>query len=125
MKTLALVCLLVSPGTGRAAPGDGSDPLLLFAACAGRYSAEMEHRWLIGTDAAEVTRTRATLIDLIDATISPGRGPEVLARRIEAKMAQASLLQRATFNRDAQDAARARRLAATALGHCRALMPGW
>lgn len=100
LRALAVVIWLVVPATGVAAPGEISDPAMVFSACAGRLSAEMEHRWLTGRDPTEVTRQRATMIELVDATRMPDHGPLLMARRIEAKVAQAALLQRAMFSRD-------------------------
>ena len=134
VRALPVALVLAAPATGTAAPGEPGDPVALFATCAGRYSAEMEHRWLIGHDAAEITRlveaVRLTprqlraMIDLVDAVRTPDQGPRVLAWRVEAKVAQAMLLQRAEFNTDPADAGRARDLARLALSQCRALIAG-
>lgn len=121
---LGLGIPVVAPAPAVAAPGEFSDPVLIFAACAGRLSAEMEHRWLDGRDATDITRQRAAMIDLVDAVRPEDRGIEILARRIEAKFAQAALLQRATFGTDPEEARRARALAGRARGQCLALMPG-
>jgi len=124
MRTLVALLALVPAGTGRAAPGDLSDPAVVFATCAGRYSAEMEHRWLLGRDADEVTKQRRAMIDLVESVRADDQGAFILARRIEAKMAQAALLQRAEFGRDEGAARRALRLAQTAIRQCGALLPG-
>ena len=124
VRALLVALVLAAPATGTAAPGEPGDPVALFATCAGRYSAEMEHRWLIGHDAAEITRPRRAMIDLVDAVRTPDQGPRVLAWRVEAKVAQAMLLQRAEFNTDPADAGRARDLARLALSQCRALIAG-
>ena len=124
MKIFALPLLLALALPTRGHVADLTDPVMVFAACAGRYSAEMEHRWLIGHDADEVTRKRSAMIDLVDAVITRDRARDVLARRIEAKMAQAALLQRATFNRDQNDSAQAETYARIALRRCERLLPG-
>lgn len=124
LRTLVALLALAPAGTGRAAPGDLSDPVVIFATCAGRYSAEVEHRWLMGRNADEVTKQRRAMIDLVDAVRADDQGSQVLARRIEAKFAQAALLQRAEFGGDTPAARRALRLAQTAIRQCAALLPG-
>ncbi|GGE31910.1 hypothetical protein GCM10011360_19850 [Primorskyibacter flagellatus] len=124
MRAFLVALGLAAPATGTAAPGEPGDTVALFATCAGRYSAEMEHRWLIGHDATEITRHRRAMIDLVDAVRTPDQGPRVLAWRVEAKVAQAMLLQRADFNTDPADAGRARDLARLALSQCGALIVG-
>ncbi|MEC7299627.1 hypothetical protein [Pseudooceanicola nitratireducens] len=124
LRHLTLGLLLALPGATHAAPADLGDPVMIFAGCAGRFSAEMEHSWLIGRDETAVRGKRLAMIDLVDAALPPGRGPEVLARRIEAKFAQAMLLQRASFSRDAGTASRAQARARAALRQCEALLPG-
>ncbi|WP_375173579.1 hypothetical protein [Pseudooceanicola sp.] len=121
--TLALVFGLVAPATGTAASDEISNPLMVFAACAGRLSAEMEHKWLVAENPDEVTRQRAAMIDLVDAIRPPERGREVLARRIEAKFAQAALLQRALFSTDEAEARQAATLARAARHRCLYLIP--
>jgi len=75
--------------------------LKTFATCAGQLSALMEHQWLIDGPASEETEiARALVIDIIDAMLPPGRGRDVLNWRIDAKIAHAALLTRATFSKD-------------------------
>lgn len=124
LRLIAVAFGLVAPAAGSAAPGDITDPVMMFAACAGRLSAEMEHSWLDGRDPTQVTRQRAAMIDLVEATRSSDNGAAVLATRIEAKMAQAALLHRATFNSNPDESARARRLAWSARDQCTGLIPG-
>lgn len=123
VRAIAVVLGLVAPATGMAAPGDLSDPVMIFAACAGRLSAELEHQWLDGRSTPGLRQQRAAMIDLVDAVRPADSGKHVLARRIEAKFAQASLLQRATFSRDAAEASRARDLARAARDSCLTLLP--
>lgn len=122
VRALVVSLGLVAPATGQAGPGDLSDPVMIFADCAGRFSAEMEHSWLMGHDPAEVTRQRAMMIDLVDAARPADAGPAILATRIEAKFAQAALLQRASFTQDPQQARQARATARAALERCLFLM---
>jgi len=96
--------------------------LLVFAECAGRFSAQMEHAWLLGVDGHISEARRRHMVTLIDA-IGPQPGvtaQDILAFRIEAKMAHAALLTRVTFGQEA----RARGLAARYIARCAALLPG-
>ncbi len=72
-----------------------------FAYCTGRYSAEMEHSWLINDPAAEEQEARrANFVALLDAVVTPDTGVAILNHRISAKAAQAALLARASFAED-------------------------
>jgi hypothetical protein len=74
-----------------------------FAGCAGRFSAQMEHEWLMTDPASARTEAlRAAMIELVEASMPAGRGREVLAIRIAAKQAHHALLTRATFRPGAQ-----------------------
>ncbi len=75
-------------------------------------SAEMEHAWLTNDPAADGYRDqRLVFLTLLDATLPQGQERDALHHRIEAKMAQASLLTIATFS-DRDDRARHARLRA-------------
>ena len=95
--------------------------MAVFAQCAGRYSAEMEHAWLLGRPGRQAQDGRQQMVALIDAVAphSGLSGPEILGLRIDSKMAHAALLTRATFGRDAQ----ARRMAQRFVAGCHALLP--
>jgi hypothetical protein len=112
--------IVATAATFSASPGDAlpltpSERALAFAACAGRYSAEMEYDWLLHpSDSPEAEGRRDAFLTLLDAVapdaIAGGVPPHLLmATRIEEKAAQAALLQRAAFHIDplAADAARA------------------
>lgn len=121
LKTLfaALSLAAATAGPLRA----GQDMHWTFADCAGRLSALMEHQWLMGDPRADQTKAqRAAMIGLMEATMPPHEGREVLARRIEAKQAQAVLLTRATFNRDSADADWALRRAEMQISACVGLL---
>jgi hypothetical protein len=64
------------------------------------------------------------MIDLIDAIRGPDDGRALLAHRLEAKFAQAKLLQRASFDLDPDAARRATLLASAARDRCLSLLPG-
>lgn len=99
------------------------DPAQVFATCTGRLSAQMEHQWMFDGPGSEITEAqREAMIGLLEAVMAPGAGREVLARRIDAKMAQAALLTRATFNRNRDDARRALRLARLRVAECTGLL---
>ena len=105
LKTLVVALCVSFPGLAAAETGN---LLRDFSACAGRYSAKMEHQWLMGTPGAEASAARrAMFVDLIDA-LMPGAQSEgvpaarVLHWRIEAKFAQARLLQVVAFGDDAE-----------------------
>ena len=105
------------------APG-AADPLLReFAICAGRLSATMEDQWMFDGPGSEKTAMQlAAVVSLIEASMPQGAGREVLAWRIDAKVAQRGLLHQARFAQDPRlaemAAARAEALAAT----CRAMI---
>lgn len=98
------------------------DPTRVFAGCAGRLSAAMEHRWLMGEPADAVMRHRADVLDVLDALPVVDAAAR-LSHRLDAKAAHRRLLHRATFNDDPADAAWAARRAASNLAACTALLP--
>lgn len=128
MKTFSLFLVLAvfsSLPPARAMPLAPDNPVATFATCAGRLSAMMEHQWMFDGPASERTEAqRAAMIDLLEAVQPPDQGRDVLHLRLEAKMAQAALLTRATFNRDAEDARRALVLAQQNLAQCTGLLLG-
>ena len=114
LKTLALTFAVVFA----AAPALSTGSLhQLFAGCAGRFSAEMEHAWLMGKVEADLFEDRRrTFLSLVEAVMPADSARDVLRHRIENKMAHASLLTISTFGSDpklaeaANSAARAYRL---------------
>lgn len=117
----AAATLAASPGG--ALPLTASERALSFAACAGRYSAEVEHDWLLDPADSRVTEARRDgFLALLDAVVpdavEDGMPPHLpMATRIEEKAAHTALLHRAAFHLDplAADTARAaaeRRIAA-------------
>ena len=122
LAIVALTSALVGPLA--AAPATDDRLTLTFATCAGRYSAAMEHAWLMGRDGALHEARRAGMVSLVEATMGPGSGRIVLARRIEAKAALAVLLARASFGGDATVTRRAGMRANRLLAACDALLLG-
>lgn len=104
LAVLAVGVAATSPAT--------ADPLLRdFAVCAGRYSALVEHQWLVDGPASEVTALqRDALVDLVDAVMADGMEAAAMAWRIEAKAGHAQLLSRAHFGRDRLAAERSAQL---------------
>jgi hypothetical protein len=107
LRTISVALVATLPAApGSALPLTASERALAFAACAGRYAAEVEHHWLLHPDlgpAAEVRRDAfLTLLEAIEPdAVDDGVPPYLLmATRIEEKAAQAALLQRAAFHLD-------------------------
>ena len=97
----------------------------VFAQCAGRYSAELEHAWLMGDrDAAMPEERRAYFIALVEGAMPVGAGSEALDHRISAKFAQAALLQSAAFDESAEARDRAADVARAHIQSCGRLLLG-
>lgn len=104
-------------------PG-AADPLLReFAVCAGRLSAIMEDQWMFDGPASEQTAEElGAMVSLIEASMPEGAGRQVLAWRIDAKVAQRGLLHQARFARDARLADMAAARAEALAADCRAMI---
>lgn len=121
----SVLAMTSSPSLVQARTLERVDPVVLFATCAGRLSALMEYQWMFDGPASERTKARrADMIDMLDAVRPMDRRHEVLAMRIDAKVAQAALLTRATFNRDPIDMQRAKRLARQRVEDCTGVLLG-
>lgn len=106
-----------------AAPAPGAaDPLLReFAICAGRLSAVMEDQWMFDGPGSERTAVElGAVVSLIEASMAPDEGQQVMAWRIDAKVAQKGLLQQARFARDLRLAEMAAARADALAAECRA-----
>ena len=128
LKTfIALFAFLSGLATPVAALTDlPSERTQVFAVCLGRASAEMEHRWLMG-GGAEAEQDRRAMFELLLDTVAPRSGlagRDILDMRIRAKMAQAHLLQVATFHTDPERQRRAAAAARQAMRPCAALLLG-
>jgi hypothetical protein len=98
-------------------------PYLLFATCAGRLSALMEHQWLVDGPASDITRAeRDAMVDLAEAAAPDGMAEVMMSWRVQAKAAQAALLRLTVFDTDRTGPALRR--SNQLLDACRALMPG-
>lgn len=127
LKTLVLGVLVLSGLAGPALSIDGTEPgahLKVFATCAGRMSAQMEHQWLFETHSEQTEARRDAVLDILAAMMPADAGRQVLNWRIDAKMAHASLLTRASFNADTAEARRASRMATQYISECFGLIPG-
>ena len=116
MATAALPALTAERGPD--APGPA------FAACAGRFSAVMEHAWMNGEAGEDARAVRDVFVALTEAAGDPGDSGFLLDTRFRAKQAQARLLQQGSFH---TDRALARRAAAMALRQrrlCEAMILG-
>jgi hypothetical protein len=99
------------------APATADSLLREFAICAGRFSALVEHQWLVDGPASDASAgTRDSLLALVEAVEGPGMAATVMGWRIEAKVAQKALLQRAHFAGDAVAEARAAELVQACAG---------
>jgi hypothetical protein len=108
-----LETILTAMAVGFAGCGPASaDPLLKdFAICAGRFSALVEHQWMVDGPASDASAgTRDSLLALVEAVEEPEMEATVMGWRIEAKVAQKALLQRAHFANDGVAEARAEEL---------------
>lgn len=123
IKTLASAAIIAL--TGPATATANTELISTFAGCTGRLSAQLEYEWLMLDANASNTETKrdglAQILDLLMHTGQSGDA-EILSLRINAKYAQAQLLQRATFNADPDDARRARRAAVENVADCAALL---
>lgn len=128
LATMSTVFLLAAPAA-LAIPDAAKEQAQLFASCLGRYSAAREHAWLMGGEDAQAEAGFDMFQDLFEAVsydaISAGlNGKRLLAQRIEAKMAQAQLMQAATFQTDPQRRLNSGRMARHHLAACKSLVLG-
>lgn len=95
----------------------------IFAGCTGRYSAEMEHAWLVNDPRAdELQSQRLTFLSLLEATVPMRERRATLNYRIDVKLAHSALLTTASFSEDASRAAKARTMADAYLLSCNRLL---
>lgn len=121
LRATALMLSLAPSGAAWAGDGLPDDPLYLFATCTGRLSALMEHQWIVDGPASDRTRQdRDVMLSLVDATMRHGAEVQVMAWRIEAKVAHAALLAQAR-SPDAAKAKRAERRAGLLMRDCSAI----
>jgi hypothetical protein len=104
-------------------PG-AADPLLReFSVCAGRLSALMEDQWMFDGPGSERTQTElAAIVSLIDASMPQGAGRQVLAWRIDTKVAHRALLHQARFVADPRLSQSAATRAEALAAECRSMV---
>jgi hypothetical protein len=82
-------------------------------------SAQIEHHWLLSDKPTEqIEVQRAHLVDILDALVTPNSATQILSKRIDAKMAHATLLTQAAFSEDERQAAWAEKRAKQELLQC-------
>lgn len=124
-----LIAILVA-GPAVALPSSTQDRIQTFAYCAGRISALEEQQRLFDGPASERTAARLRDFETLIAALLPYArdegidGPQILNWRIDAKMAQAQLLQTAVFGTDEDRARHARDLADSYIATCQQLLLG-
>lgn len=125
LKTLGFVSVVFAASIGSVSHARSADTLSLFAQCAGRFSAEMEFSWLVGDQDSETPKQlRSYFVEMIDAVVTPEDGPDVLARRIESKMAHIALLSRARFSKNPTEIRIAAQTAERDVAFCRSMLTG-
>jgi len=124
---LGLVCLApVPPAKAEPAP---SDEAMTLAACRGRYTAVLEHAWLMN-DNIEAARMRRDLFAaMLDAQTRPDPNRhqlerQLLSQRITQKQAMSHLLNNARFASDPRRAQHALKLVSQRLATCDRLVVG-
>lgn len=127
---LFLLASLFLAAPGNALPATMEERVKVFAQCTGRFSALMEHQWMFDGDASEETALRrADFNAMLDAVLPLAlerglTGTTALHWQLEAKMAQAVLLQQAVFGQNPARAQAAARSAANHLELCNHLLLG-
>ncbi len=114
LKTLLLACLVLVGVPARAEPLEA-----VFAACTGRFSAELEHAWLVGHADPDGLEHRRDQFEALTAAAASAQDRVILMdRRIRAKAAHKRMLHLAAFARDPAQAAAATRRARLDIGTC-------
>lgn len=95
LRALALTLALAPTGARADA---AQDQLHFFATCTGRLSALMEHQWMFDGPGSDITKDRRDdMLSLVEAVARPDDSRRILIWRVEAKHAQAALLEQAAF----------------------------
>lgn len=95
----------------------------VFAGCTGRFSAELEHAWLMQDAEAEVLELRrARFEELLAAATPEGMRSTLLDQRIKAKAAHAHILRLAQFSHEPDTSRWARRRADVEIAYCEGLL---
>jgi hypothetical protein len=96
-----------------------------FSTCAGRFSALMEEQWMFDGPGSERTEAELhAMVTLIEASMAPSQGRQVLGWRVNAKVVQRALLHQARFSQDTRIAKTAAARAEALTAECRAMLLG-
>ena len=112
-------------GLAAALPSDPTERLRVLAQCTGRLSAALEHSWLTGATASKDTAVLRSRLEALLPLLRDGTdvdGPTVLHWRVSAKLAHATVLQRAAFSLDSRSARLAKRIVQHHEAECHAIM---
>ncbi len=120
-KTVSVLCWALSapalPLVAQTLPH--TEPLHLFATCTGRLSALLEYQWLVLDPDADATEARRdAMAELLAAAMPPEGASRAMDLRLQAKAAEAQLLQQALGRNGAWALALAKRQVA----NCTALL---
>lgn len=130
MKTFLIVIGLFCAGAVWALPQSPSQRAQLFATCAGRYSALVEHQRLFDGVASEQAEDQKKIFETLLEAVMPHAlawgmpGHMALDWRLTAKHAQAQLLQKGAFQTDDDIARRSRHVATALLSDCHMFVLG-
>jgi hypothetical protein len=95
------------------------DPMRLFATCTGRLSALLEYQWLVQDPGADATEARRdAMAQLLAAAMPLDGAARAMDLRLQAKVAEAQLLQQALGRNGAWALALAKRQ----MANCTALL---
>jgi hypothetical protein len=113
-------CVLFSFGgtNAHAISSEKTSAYTSIAVCLGRFSAQIEHAHLMGTEVADATARHNHFSELYDAL---GGTTQLLSLRIAQKTHHARLLQIATFNQDPRRRQMAARQAQMQISSCEQL----
>lgn len=119
--SLSLVAMVIVTPSARADAGLVAET----ATCAGRLSAEVQHKWLMqAEDAIDTQRALEAMLLRLEA-LTGAQDTAALSLRIKAKHAHAMLLQRASFSHDVAQANRAASHARHLITQCERLVQGY
>lgn len=95
---MACLCMLTAVPVARA---EQAEFAMTVAGCVGRFSAEVEHAWLLQGDQTSILeRQREALLSILAAVEANVSQRALLLHRIDVKLAHAALLAASTFGRD-------------------------
>jgi len=130
MTAALCLSLTAAQAPAQSVPRTPAEQVRLFATCAGRLSALMEHQWMVdGPASVRTEELRDGFTALIDATLPDARAyglpaPYAMHWRLTAKAAQAALLQTARFGTDPRQVMRSAEIAEARVAECTALLIG-